>query len=73
MRSTRPVVRALVTTTAVAWSIDVRVPEAEAQRRTSPHWAGTGERARGLARPTVLPFRQDAGTGAAAGSSKGSS
>ncbi len=72
MRSARPVVRALVMTTAVAWSIGAGVREAEAERQaTSSEWAGTSDRVRGLAGPTVLPFSRDARTGAAAGSSNG--
>lgn len=73
MRSSRPVVRALLMTTAVAWSIGVRIPEAEAGRQTSvPQWAGTGDRARRLPGPPVLPFRREGiSTGTPSGTSAG--
>lgn len=45
-------------TTAVAWSIGARVPEAGTERRPSVPWMGADDAARRSQGPTVLPLRR---------------
>jgi len=57
MRNHRPVVRALLMTTAVAWSIGARLPGSEADPQAPAEWSGSADEARRQAGPVVLPFR----------------
>jgi len=45
-------------TTAVAWSIGARVPEAGAERRPSVPWTGADDAARRSQGFTVVPLRR---------------
>ena len=60
MRHHRPVVRALLMTTAVAWSIGVRLPETDADPQSPAEWSSTADDARRQPGPVVLPFRRNA-------------
>jgi len=62
MRTRAPVVRALLATTAIAWSIDAREPDADHDARMSARWTDDRGRARPPSGPTVLPLRK-AGAG----------
>ncbi len=55
MRSLRPAVRALLMTTAVAWSINARLPDADPPAPVE--WSGETQRQSGT---TILPFRRGA-------------
>ncbi len=62
MRNHRPVVRALLMTTAVAWSIGVRLPETDADPQAPAEWSSSADDARRQPGPVVLPFRRNAPT-----------
>ena len=64
MRTHAPVVRALLATTAIAWSIDAREPGANRDARLPAHWTDDRIRARLPSGPAVLPLRS-AGPGPA--------
>ncbi|HLS57322.1 MAG TPA: hypothetical protein VK052_14695 [Zeimonas sp.] len=57
MRTHAPVVRALLATTAIAWSIDAREPDANHDARLPAQWTDDRGRARLRSGPEVLPLR----------------
>lgn len=60
MPSHRPIVRALLMTTATAWSIETRCTE-EADEHAPAQWSGSAGACRQPG-PVVLPFRNIPGT-----------
>ncbi|MCD6734798.1 MAG: hypothetical protein LT103_14530 [Burkholderiaceae bacterium] len=66
MRDHRPIVRALLMTTAAAWSIGTRCVD-DAREQLPVQWSGRAD-ARPQPAPVVLPFRRIPGAAAGAAS-----